>query len=466
MNREQLEEAGIDKSDFPREKICRHRDGDPDCDCHPDEDDEDETGEATMNEHIESEPSDEQLATELQDIESLPPQLTSEQITEQVLRRLEAYRGEVLADVTDAKAAQAIDKKRIEVKNARTLTTRICKKQREDAIKTQREWIAVEKGVVERLAPVEEHLEAEAFRHDAWLRAEAAKAEQARLLRIKRRIEQVVKLGAELEMEPVNTLNDEEWETYAANLEAVAQRRKEAQAKASRLTEAGDECSVEEAATLTDDQYAHRITVALKAKREREEAERIAAEEKAEKERRDAEAEAKRQEEAEARRKATEAENARMRAQAEADAEELRKLREEKAERERKERERIEAEEQAERERIAAEQKAEQDKRDAEAAEEKRKEDEKRRALQEAEDAKREAERKAEEERIAEEERKRLEALRPEKEKIATWARNVIETMPSTPEITNEILLRHMRETVDAVRTALLDLEEAVRTKG
>jgi hypothetical protein len=104
--------------------------------------------------------------TEIEIAETLPAVLTSAQVTERELRRLETYRGELLADVTDAKAAKALDAKRIEVKKARTTAARICKEQREDAVRIQKEWIAIEKGVAERLAPVETHLETKAARHD------------------------------------------------------------------------------------------------------------------------------------------------------------------------------------------------------------------------------------------------------------------------------------------------------------
>ncbi len=387
--------------------------------------------------------TDEELAAELEGIEeaqveeiaeTLPAPLTSAEVTERELRRLEAYRGEVLADVTDAKAAKALDTKRIEVKKTRTTAARICKSQREEAIRVQREWVAVERAVTERLEVVESHLEDEIARHDAWKTEQARKAEAERQARIRARVEQVVRLGAEIEMDRVEGLTDEEWESYAANLEAIALRRREAEARAARLTEAGDECSPEEAGELTEDQYALRLQVAQQAKREREELARIQAEEKAERERKDREEREQREREEAERVAAIEAENARLRAESEAQAAELRRLREEQEERQRQ------ADEEARRVQEEADRKAREER---EAAE---------------------AEVEAQIQRVRE---SRQAWTADDRAAVKAWARNALDTMPSTPAISDEPTLARMRHTVDAIRTALLDLEDEMgATRG
>jgi hypothetical protein len=344
--------------------------------------------------------TDDQLAAELEEIESLPAPLTAAQVTERELRRLEGYKGAVLADPADGKAARRLDEMRREVKQVRTTAARICKGEREEAVRIQREWVAVEKAIAERLEPVEDHLRDEAGRHDAWKAEQVRKAEAERRARIESRVRLVTQMGGTLDMAQVETATDEEWEAYSVQLQTEYAARAQAQARAHRLTEVGDECSVEEAATLTEEQYAYRLTAAQQAQREREELARI--------------------------QKEQEAENARLRKakeEAEAEAERLCKEQEAKA-------------------------KAEQEAKEAEAREEKRLAEESlRRNLELA------AKEKAEREEAA---------RRPEKAQVAAWARVTLDTMPSTPAIQDAAILDRMRATVSGIRESLLDLERAM----
>ena len=404
-----------DYSDEPTRRIrCRHRDGDPDCTCHPEEDEMDDTT----------------LTAELEEIETLPAPLTAAQVTERELRRLETYKGAVLADPSDAKSARRLDEMRREVKGVRTTAARICKAEREEAVRIQREWVAVEKQIAERLEPVEDHLRDEAGRHDAWKAEEARKAEEDRREKIRIRVEDLVRLGAPLDMHAVETYDDAAWLAYLDQAANKVAARREAEARAARLTETGDECSTEEAASLTDDQYAHRLTVAQQAQREREELARIQAEEKAEAERKAKEEQARK------------------------DAEEAQR---------RADLERIAAEQQAENERLRRELEAlQQPKPKPEPDDES--------ALvrgicsthdHEPEPAPVEVadDRAAAQVALDRQLDRAAEDKRKQRQEVATWAREVLNWMPSTPVVYDPDTLRRMRDTVSSIRNQLLDLE-------
>lgn len=439
---------------------------------------EGETGEAGMAENFAAHEADELVAEEIV-AETLPAVLTAAQVTERELRRLEKYRGEILDDVTDPKAAKAIDAKRLEVKRARTTATRICKEQREEAIKVQKGWVAVERGVAERLQPIEDHLEREANRHSEWKAEQDRKAEAARILRIKTRVEQVVAVGAPLNMADVETMSEEAWTEHIDAIAAAVAVKAKAKAIADELTALGDECFAEEAEALTDEQAEHRLNVARKADSDSKEAARIKAEEEAEAKRKsDAEAQAKRDEQVAQERNARERLERganRMRELAllgsPADMEVLADMTDEayavavtSATEDKRHRDTLDEQErqrQAERDaELARLQQQEADRQREQAAEQERIEREARETAEKAEREAKEAREAAEAEEAAQKERDRLEALRPEREKIAAWARQVLDGMPSTPEITDADLLLKMRQTVVAIRDALLDLEE------
>lgn len=474
----------IDPQDpeFRERTICRHVSGDPDCECHHDDDQDDEIGEATMDEHLEAHNAEEEgteAPAEPEIPETLPVPLTSAQVTERELRRLEAYRGEVLADVTDKKSAKAIDEKRLEVKRARTTAARICKEQREEAIKVQKGWVAIEKGIADRLSPVEDHLEQEAERHDAWKRAEAKKAEDARREKIRLRVEEVVAEGIALEMQHVETMDNEAWDHYIATKSADQRARKRATAIAEELPALGDPCTVEEAMELEEHQAEHRLAVARKADHDRKEAARIKAEEEAEAKRKaDAEAQAEREriasEERAARERLERGAN-RMRELALLGAVEELDILADMTETAWEVALATATQDKADRDRLASEERQRQADRDAEAAALRQQESDRLRreaeameqrdreakaAAEKAEQDAKEAREAAAREEQDRQERERQEALRPEREKVAAWARAALDGMPSTPDITDAGLLNRMRQTVIAIREALLDLEE------
>lgn len=466
MSRETPVDLDPNDPEFRPRRPCRHVSGDPDCECYDDEEDE----EAVTTNEQEADDMTTESATEIEIAETLPAVLTSAQVTERELRRLETYRGELLADVTDAKAAKALDAKRIEVKKARTTAARICKEQREDAVRIQKEWIAIEKGVAERLAPVETHLEAEAARHDAWKAEEAKKAEAARLDKIRQRVEQTVAAGIPLNMADVETIDAEAWDAHIAQAVRAKEIRDQAEAIASELSALGDPCTTDEALALTIHQAEHRLTVARKADHDRREAERIKAEE-----------------EAEAQRVAVEAEK----------AERERVAAQERAARERLERGAqrmrelsllgtseeldiladmtdeawlmalsVATQDKKDRDRIAAEEHTRQAGRDAELARVQQEQADQRRRDEEAAERAAEVARQEQEtaDRIERErvEAERLERLRPDREKIAAWATLAMDALPECPEVSDEEISLRMHSLASQIRRELSTLRAAM----
>lgn len=93
--------------------------------------------------------------------------LVQNNITEQVLIALkENYGGMKLKSLEDKEGYLEIKAAKKEVAKVRTLTTNVCKKGREDALKIQKGWIAEEKRVLGRVAEVEDPLDAEIDRFD------------------------------------------------------------------------------------------------------------------------------------------------------------------------------------------------------------------------------------------------------------------------------------------------------------
>jgi hypothetical protein len=460
-----IEPPDFDKNDpeFRAPKVCRHRDGDPDCECHPEEDEDEPT---------QPPESDEPEAAEaVAIVETLPAVLTAAQVSERELRRLETYRGELLADVTDGKAAKNLDAKRREVKSARTTAARICKEQREEAIKIQKGWIAIEKGIADRLAPVESHLEAEAARHDAWKAEQARIAEAARLDKIRQRVEQAVAAGIPLSMADVETMDADAWDAHIAQATRSKAIRDQAEAIASELSALGDPCDIDEALALTIHQAEHRLAVARKADHDRREAERIKAEEEAEAQLLAAEAEQAERErvaaEERAARERLERGANRMRELALLGSSEELDILADMGDEAWSMALAVATQDKADRDRIAAQERQAQAVKDAELARlQQEAADRERIAAEALEQAEREAQAAAlEAARIeaARLEAERIAAQRPEREKIAAWARATLDGIPAAPEIVDRDLLAMMSATATMIRDALQDIEDAMK---
>ena len=111
-----------------------------------------------------------EVTTEVQELsleKVIYSKLVQNNVTEQVLAALkEKYGGLKLAAIDDKESYLEIKDAAKACAKVRTLAVKICKEGREDAVKTQKLWIAKEKEVVGQVAEVEDALDAEIKRFD------------------------------------------------------------------------------------------------------------------------------------------------------------------------------------------------------------------------------------------------------------------------------------------------------------
>lgn len=94
--------------------------------------------------------------------------LVQNNVTEQVLAALkEKYGGMQLKSLDDKESYLELKAAAKDCAKVRTLAVRICKEGREEAVKTQKLWIAKEKEVVGKVAEVEDALDGEIAKYDA-----------------------------------------------------------------------------------------------------------------------------------------------------------------------------------------------------------------------------------------------------------------------------------------------------------
>ena len=99
---------------------------------------------------------------ELSLVKTIENKLVQANVTEQVLAALkEKFSGMKLAAIDDKESYLEIKQAARECAKVRTLTVKICKEGREEAVKAQKQWIAKEKEIVGEIAQVEDALDAE-----------------------------------------------------------------------------------------------------------------------------------------------------------------------------------------------------------------------------------------------------------------------------------------------------------------
>ena len=95
-------------------------------------------------------------------VKTIETKLVQANVTEQVLAALkEKYGGMKLAAIDDKESYLELKAAAKECAKVRTLTVKICKEGREEAVKAQKQWIAKEKEIVGQVAEVEDALDAE-----------------------------------------------------------------------------------------------------------------------------------------------------------------------------------------------------------------------------------------------------------------------------------------------------------------
>lgn len=344
--------------------------------------------------------------------------LAKENVTNQVIQKLkESYLGLTINGLEDKKGFKAVEDARKECKSIRTLAVRICKKGREDAIQTQKDWIAKEKEVVAEIEVVEGYLESESNKIkelEKKILFEAAQKEK-----LPARKKKLSLIGFEVEDAELLKIDDNQYDAlyndfYKKHLEEQAEKLRLENERIAKQKAEEERIKKEEEARLSAEQKAKddaekaRIEAEnAKLKAEAEAKEKALAEERAKQE------EERKKIEAEAQRKVMEAE---AKAKAERDAAE-KKAAEEKAKQDA-----IIAKQKEEADKMAKELQAEKDR---QAAIEKAKADAEAKTKADAE--------KAEKERIAAEKKA---AKAPIKEQLIIWM-NSCELMP-TPSIKNE----------------------------
>lgn len=120
-------------------------------------------------------------------------ELAKQNVTEAVIAKLKAdYLPLKINGIDDKVGYKKVHDARIVCRDHRTLTEKICKLGREDAIKIQKEWIAKEKEVVAQISEVEQHLKKQEDAIDKIIEDQKIRAE--RLLKLPGRKEQLVGL--------------------------------------------------------------------------------------------------------------------------------------------------------------------------------------------------------------------------------------------------------------------------------
>lgn len=292
----------------------------------------------------------------------------------------------------DKEGYKIVREKRIELKNARISVQNDGKDLRENAVKFQKTVIAREKQLIAIIAEEESRLSNAEDQYDKWQEEARIKREREENERIQKRIDSLAKFSYALDLYEAKVMPEEDFQALLGHAEAGWKKEQE-MLESKRIEDERLKAEALEAQRL----YEERI------KKESEELER-----------KKAEYEAQRKADLEL-------------------AERAKKEREYIEEQQRKENERIRKEQEAEAAKIRAEREAfEAEKRKAD--EEKRIEQAKLEAaekarIEEQARVKREADEKAERERKATEEAERQEALKPDKEKLLTFA----EGLPGIP---------------------------------
>lgn len=141
-----------------------------------------------------------EATTEIQElslVKVIESKLIQNNVTEQVIAALkEKYGGMKLKALDDKESYLEIKAAARECAKVRTLAVKVCKEGREEAVKTQKEWIATEKRVVGEVAIVENALDAEVDKFDAEVERLANEEKQRQETAYINRQAQLTKLGA------------------------------------------------------------------------------------------------------------------------------------------------------------------------------------------------------------------------------------------------------------------------------
>jgi hypothetical protein len=141
-----------------------------------------------------------ETTTEVQELsleKVIDSKLVQNNVTKMVIAALkEKFGGLRLKTLDDKESYLEIKAAAREVAKVRTLAVKICKEGREEAVKTQKAWIAKEKEVVGELAEVEDPLDGEVAKFDNEVKRLEAEEKQRQETAYINRQAQLTKLGA------------------------------------------------------------------------------------------------------------------------------------------------------------------------------------------------------------------------------------------------------------------------------
>jgi hypothetical protein len=199
--------------------------------------------------------------------DTLPAVLTKAEITEARLKEIEGWKNMVVADPLDKASAKLADERRLQAKKARTTATRICKDEREEAVKVQKWWVQMDKDVAGRIEPVEAHLQAIVDRYDAAVLA-------VKKAKIQARLDALAGAGMPPDLARATDLSDEAWDSWFAAESEATRKRNAAMSLSDELTTLGDFCTLEEALELSPEEGSKRLDDARAAKLAKDELDR------------------------------------------------------------------------------------------------------------------------------------------------------------------------------------------------
>jgi hypothetical protein len=143
-------------------------------------------------------------------------ELAKQNVTEAVIAQLKKdFLPLKINGIDDKEGYKKVHDARIVCRDHRTLTEKICKKGREDAVKIQKDWIAKEKEVVAQISEIEQYLKKQEDAIDE--QKEAIKIRAERLLKLPGRKEQLLGLEDFYESDALNdehimSFDDPQWD--------------------------------------------------------------------------------------------------------------------------------------------------------------------------------------------------------------------------------------------------------------
>ena len=150
------------------------------------------------------------MESNVETVSPIETALAEVNVTSQVIAKLKSdYLGLKINGIEDKAGFAKVETARKECKSLRNLAVNICKKGREDAIKTQKDWIAKEKEVVADISEVESYLEKQS--DEIKELEKQILFEAAQKLKLPSRIEKLATIGISVEDAELLKINDEQF---------------------------------------------------------------------------------------------------------------------------------------------------------------------------------------------------------------------------------------------------------------